>query len=107
MMLLKIKKSLFADWRDFAATVHILSVVRHYVSQTNGQRILSSNLKINRLFKKKIQRSVTVILIFVLFNKDVILLFFGSLVLAKSFEMTKLHERVSLKTLIMFGTNPK
>ena len=39
--------------------------------------------------------------------KDVVLLFFGSLVLARAIEMTRLHERASLMILSLFGTNPK
>jgi sodium-dependent dicarboxylate transporter 2/3/5 len=39
--------------------------------------------------------------------KDIILLFYGGLVMANAIEISGLHERISLKVLLLFGSNPK
>lgn len=45
--------------------------------------------------------------IFIFLFKDIIILFYGGLVMANAIEMSGLHERLSLKILILFGSNPK
>ena len=39
--------------------------------------------------------------------KDIVMLFFGSMVVANSIEITRLHERIVLKVLMYFGSEPK
>ncbi|CAF1091422.1 unnamed protein product [Brachionus calyciflorus] len=39
--------------------------------------------------------------------QDIILLFYGGLVMANAIEISGLHERLSLKFLLLFGSNPK
>lgn len=40
-------------------------------------------------------------------KKDINFLLFGGLVMSCSIELSGLHERVSLRALIFFGSNPK
>lgn len=44
---------------------------------------------------------------FLISKKDIILLFYGGLVMANAIEISGLHERISLKVLLLFGSNPK
>ena len=42
-----------------------------------------------------------------IYFQDIVILFYGGLVMAKSIELSGLHERISLKILLLFGSNPK